>query len=58
MQNPLLMANCKPFQSHMHVGLYISWRKKNIPITNNSFQVGLHELKDKVQVTLVREGIN
>jgi len=58
MQNPFFMANQKSFQSHLKVWFYVPRRKKYIWITNNRFEISLHELKHKMQVPFVRESID
>lgn len=53
MQDPFGVAKCKSFQGHLKVRFSVSGREEYVPVTNDSFEVGLHELEDKMQVSFV-----
>lgn len=58
MQDIFLVTKSKSFQRHLDIRFYIRRWEEDISITNHSLKICLHELKHKMQVSFVREGIN
>jgi hypothetical protein len=52
-KDPLLVANCKSLQGHLHVGLTISRGEKYVPVPDHRLQITLHIFKYEVQIPLV-----
>ena len=52
------MAVSESFQGHVKVWLGVSGWEEDVSVTNDSFEVCLHEFKHKMQVSFVGEGVN